>query len=374
MNYKLEVLSPVHIGTGKSLTPLEFILDNDFIAFDLPRLCQKNPKRGELIAQEMMKRDTRSCTLSDLLEPAEIKDTNLHCYRTTLSLAVRKLLRGKEVNQATKSPCHRIYIPGSSIKGALRTAVAYNVFKSNSAILQSLLNKPFDDFVTKEIFRGAEENATHDVFRAITVTDSIPQDPAAVLELVAEKVLSIGINAEGIGRITQSRDEFKHWFSFYEAVKEGTTFQGKIEFNNNVINSKILGWKNHQYSLTLDYILQCANNFAKEICSWEKNYFGKVERNVDVSRILSFYGKLEREIEHIKEHSCYLSIGHGSGWHKLTAGMLIEKSLTSEAFKKFRKNNKLASNRLDFQLPKTRKLVMLDERPFAPFGWIKLIV
>ncbi|HEY9231132.1 MAG TPA: hypothetical protein VIS78_03275, partial [Blastocatellia bacterium] len=116
--------------------------------------------------------------------------------------------------------------------------------------------------------------------------------------------------------------------------------------------------------------------FAGDLCQWETEYFtafATASREVDVEPVLEFYKYLAAEIRSAPPHTLYFSIGHGSGWHKLTVGLLLEKRLSGERFAELRRSLKLADRHTDFAYPKSRKLVMGGEnRADSPFGWVRL--
>lgn len=126
----LTILSPVHIGSGQEIDPTEYIVkDSIFYRIDLPRFLSEMPPslRAEFdrkvsdpnpfVIRDFICRhvdpEKYACFKADagVFEPA---------YKESLSNPNRQL----EINLFTRTPgTWRAYIPGSSIKGAIRTAV-----------------------------------------------------------------------------------------------------------------------------------------------------------------------------------------------------------------------------------------------------------
>jgi len=40
MKYEIEVISPVHIGSGGTISPIEYVVENNFYRVDMDRLFE----------------------------------------------------------------------------------------------------------------------------------------------------------------------------------------------------------------------------------------------------------------------------------------------------------------------------------------------
>ena len=169
MKLKIKTLTPIHIGTGKELTPLEFF-NNYRINYD---------KLFDLIAEE--KRDEffnwidqfqeTSFSVTDIQKKFNIKPNDIisKCglYRFNQSFQ-------DKAREGIKDSSNKLFIPGSSIKGAIRTALLYKVLKNhsfNSTLsnsIESLLSKANNlrgqTGKIKNLLKSADEELQNEVF------------------------------------------------------------------------------------------------------------------------------------------------------------------------------------------------------------------
>ena len=95
-------------------------------------------------------------------------------------------------------------------------------------------------------------------------------------------------------------------------------------------------------------------------------------QDIDVKTVLDFYRDLKCQINNAEDSTCYLCLGQGVGWHKMTIGMLLERDRNFD-FRKLRRTLRLADRRLQFEYPKSRKLLMKSADEIqAVFGWVKI--
>ena len=125
-------------------------------------------------------------------------------------------------------------------------------------------------------------------------------------------------------------------------------------------------------NFSLEQLVKAANTFSIDICNWEQKFFEKSVEGIDVKPILDFYQDLKKRIQHAESSVCYLCLGQGAGWHKMTVGMLLERDRNFD-FRKLRRTLRLADRRLNFEYPKSRKMLMKsDDEIQAVFGWVEL--
>jgi CRISPR type III-A-associated RAMP protein Csm5 len=131
---EIEALTPVHVGTGDLLGPLEYAVRGPKVGVaDLGRLFRREPARAEAIGQQLAGTSPsalRSLSLESLLTPKELADEALWRYcRQASDATLAELGRARtlehELRPAMKTPDGRAYLPGTAIKGALRTALIF---------------------------------------------------------------------------------------------------------------------------------------------------------------------------------------------------------------------------------------------------------
>ena len=213
-NLKLVVLTPLHIGDGDKLLPYEvYIKDKKahIIRFEnlikqASQIYKNSPQlRQKLlnVAQEI--RNARSfIPFERIIQILNLKVEQIKFDYEIPSDPLNNT-QPKEVETFIKS-LGKVFIPGSELKGAFRTAYAYHMLLNNDDLyrefereLENLLEeikfKPFNfrkrklnEFAQQweeKIFRaqGVRQSAITDIFKTLHISDSPLTDPAEVLSL-----------------------------------------------------------------------------------------------------------------------------------------------------------------------------------------------
>jgi len=130
---KLHLLSPIHIGAGQELDPFSYIIrDDTLLLIDLLKWMEDYHARSEL--EDMMDSDDFIALRAYIADNFD-NDNAIRGAVPIKSPAVistyRKAIKDKNsenqvlINFMTRNDITRVpYIPGSSIKGAIRTAIA----------------------------------------------------------------------------------------------------------------------------------------------------------------------------------------------------------------------------------------------------------
>ncbi|MBF1195993.1 MAG: type III-A CRISPR-associated RAMP protein Csm5 [Fusobacterium periodonticum] len=185
--FSLLAMAPIHIGNGEKYTSREFIYENGYFYFpDMGKFYNRMVEKGydqkfERFLQET-KPSARNNRLISFLEDNRISDRNFGGYRIieTKLETNNNYLRGGALNQVSKfirDPFGNPYIPGSSLKGAIRT----------------ILMNTNPDWNNKNVLQGKKENKSlipwgakkgqnyDDLFNAIRVSDSKPFSNASLI-------------------------------------------------------------------------------------------------------------------------------------------------------------------------------------------------
>ena len=286
------------------------------------------------------------------------------------------------------------YIPGSEIKGALRTVFLYGILKKNikkkNQILTQLeqlkpeikkLTNIYDEREKKtkkkeilnklselienlevKIFRANQKDAQYDLFKAVIISDSSP---------ISYNDLYI----DAIKVLNSSRD----LRSYSEVLKEGL----KIKLNG-FIDEKIAleglkrltifdeKLKNQNIEkVTWQFLKESAIDFYLSLIEKEKNFIKNKVNDLELKNsLLTQLEKLETTINEVKKSSKILiplRIGQHQGYLSITIMQLVKEerpNLFSEVFK-------VSAPQVRNELNKTRK-VLESERKFL--GWCFLHV
>lgn len=171
-NIKIQVLSPIHIGSGEQIDPLEYVVDgNLFFRLDINRFLSELP--------EQLKKDFYTATDSAnpvVLRHFFLKNMDYKKHQLYQSVAQPSFIESYKqsiddpktqllVNLMTRSPGdYKAYIPGSSIKGAIRTAVISTL--ANQRNIKPRNFKKFENEVLQ--YRDGKR----DPFRCLRIADA----------------------------------------------------------------------------------------------------------------------------------------------------------------------------------------------------------
>ena len=178
--FSLLAMAPIHIGNGEKYTSREFIYENGYFYFpDMGKFYNRMVEKGydqkfERFLQET-KPSARNNRLISFLLDNRISDRNFGGYRIieTELETDNKQLRGGALNQVSKfmrDAFGNPYIPGSSLKGAIRTILMNTNpdWNNENVVKNKKENKSLIPW-------GAKKGQNYDdLFNAIRVSDSKP--------------------------------------------------------------------------------------------------------------------------------------------------------------------------------------------------------
>ncbi len=132
-NVNLHILSPIHVGTGQELDPFSYVIrDKGLFLIDLVKWIESYSDREKL--ESMMDSDNFANIRSFIAERFNFEDAVLCSIpvdnKNLLETYEKAIKERNPRNQVLISPMMRnevtmdAFIPGSSIKGAIRTAIA----------------------------------------------------------------------------------------------------------------------------------------------------------------------------------------------------------------------------------------------------------
>jgi CRISPR-associated protein Csm5 len=411
MQLKITTLSPIHIGNGERANGLSYVKHSGkiyFVEFDvLKDSFSKIPgamddfeawmiKQSDLIdklelqreqakraknkeKEEKLKKELRTAResfslttyLSNGLQQKEAVDTILKHPRAYALNNKSRIGNNQDIELFIKQPDFRVYIPGSEVKGAIRTAVLYNKLEESHLTelekkLGQVRSKKDLEGVDKwlqELLRDEEEkDAKHDLLRFVQVSDSKYLSPQNCLFVNQIETLGMRI------------------FPLFQEVCWGDVLSNeKVEFSSsfNVSGSGIqeeVLFKNRKDLLSRSEILKCCHNFSKSLLEMEKKYPEFQNKHSILDRLV----KIESQN---KENAPVLRIGKGQGLLSITMDLLIKnynlplyvdliEKLGKWTGKKLKRNQQ--TGQYDYEnFPATRRVIVKDN-DYLSLGWVKL--
>lgn len=352
---EIEMLTPLHIASGHGTlfrdTP-DFLQRGDRIAvLDPTRL-------GDGLSPQQIDRLANGASLTAMLRelPAGVLDRITHYRLTSPFGEVQKF------QPAIKLADGRPYVPGSSLKGALRTVLAWAMMRAGETELDVATMPAHDpraaaDRMEADLF-GPEE--TREFPQSLRVSDTGGADESALA-----RVRVYSVKREGLRP--------KHFVIDVESLPAGEILYGTLRIDDWQLKQRsrrgdpgdrqseafIFGRGGHY----LGRLMRLANIMALNLINAEIEFYsthGMFEL-VDVYRRLKgTLGQLDGDRE------CLLQLGWGVGWHAHTVGLTLDE----ETFQAVRDKYDLGTPGAEF--PKTRKLADPGAGEMAPLGWLRL--
>ncbi|MEM1513402.1 MAG: type III-A CRISPR-associated RAMP protein Csm5 [Candidatus Thermoplasmatota archaeon] len=352
---ELEVLTPLHVGNGNVFTSIDFVIENkNFIKMDFDKFAGYCIENNISLVEEINK-EKEDFKMEDFLKKNNLNPTDFSQYSIPMKIDFDRIRNTKpQIREFIKNIEGFPYIPGSSIKGAIRTALLWKivseekVFDYCKELLEKKYIKPNEACIRleKEIF-GKEPH--YDILRALRISDTLPFSLSS-LEINEIKIVG---NPRTIP-------------TYIESIKRGEKTSFYFRIDNELLNKHIFKENLVKEYMKKEEIFKICSEFSKEIILKQLNYkFSNVTKNV-------FY-KLKDEIENCKENEMILNLGWGGGWHAKTIGLKAEKFEEWEKGRNLRKKLGLGRNpktgKFVLKFPKTRRVSYNNE---YPLGWVKI--
>ena len=353
MRYRLEVLSPIHIGNGLEISPMEYVVDDSgFYRVDMDSLFRD-----------------KDFSIDDFIKNTELDSFYLgefyggiakrhKRYVLEVSDSAKNSMRIKknEVREFIKTG-GGVYIPGSSIKGAIRTAFLWSLLKDDDGWLSKVkyleeiargfkkVNKnKVDDKIEQEVFG---KDPKYDFFKLLRVSDSniLPYS-------------SLSVNKVRI--LTKKFDDiWKRFDILLETINVGTNFELDISIDRSLMDADIFS---NVPVRSLDDLGVVCSQFSLDLIDYELDFF----KSCNVGGILDNVNRFYRTLREIRG-GILLRISWGSGWHSMTIGRILDGILIDMLRRRYGLGRKGVP-----VFPKTRKLIFGGDKPIYPLGWIKL--
>lgn len=352
---KLTTQTPIHIGSGGVLEK-----DFDYVnegtktwVLDLDILLEKRIKPGDTHHINLL----MSTKPANLLQPNDFNPKN-----RIFSYVMRGQTHSKNdhtpIRSFIKTGFNQPYIPGSSLKGALRTILFRQGYQERyTTLTNDNLNadnkERFGEMLEMEIF-GRDPN--YDLLKAFAVADSNGLNPNDLVVLNAyifshnteepkPKPVSIACEFLPAGRVfttTITIDEY-----YFSDLAEKLEFQSKRDWLTELRNYAV-----HQATEQL--------NIAKEYLSYfpDSNGLKKCDDLLNLE---------------LTSNQFLVQIGWGGGWNSKTLAFALDSSAKELVMKTYRLGKKGFTYNSKIPFPKSRRLIALTREDInSPnlLGWV----
>ena len=351
---EIEVLTPIHIGTGDTIDSLEYTLGESFNRVDMVTIFEDEDFNYEYYKKVF--------EISDRLKNKNVLySAKLHSSTKQRLLAAKKRgARGTtEVLEHLKSYVS-VYLPGASIKGAIRTSVLVAAIERAPSLLdiaEKAVNtsKVGDKFASRNLEgRVFGKDPQYDIMRALIVSDS---EELEVHEgtLSVEEVRIAPMKREGSLSL------------FCETIKQGVKLTCNTKLDEFVLTGEVASTLEFtERRWMVDDVCGPCNRFARIIISHEIDYFSSL--GDEFVGIVQQYERLDDRLQNLPENSFLLRVGWGTGWISHTIGALLKR----EGIDATRVVRTLSRSNVLEQFPKSRKLIYRGETPYGVLGWVEV--
>lgn len=364
-NCTLKTVTPIFIGAGSeyNYSPNEYIQ-------------RKARLKGKDTVVNIIKRidiskyykslpdDKKDDFLADVSEPDfsldDIKDKNVGKYTNYMSIS-NCVNKPRTIMEHVKT-LNKLYIPGSSIKGALETALLYDntttrnikkiSIRRNKKGNYFLNNRDYNNFINNYFSAdNARNKAQSNIMKYLQITDTNTINTRPYIYDTKT------IEATSNHNYTYHKRHGNIVYGFYETVKPNKELQCDFITRTDDKILEKLNLTGKKELLNIEYIKEALYNFSQDYIEYEIEFTKKY--NMDF--LTKFYKELSKTNSIDKP---LIKIGAGSGLMQTTINMKIKKE-DPVLFEKIRQINRRS---YPYEYPKSRKITCKTQRPL---GWIQ---
>ena len=381
---EVEVLTPLHIGSGKSFQPSDVVRDPEsFFVINEKKLIKKFADNPEVLKEL----ENPRLILQKFFEDHEdlyVDDYMLYELESHTKKTVRygMPLNSFARNGAKFSP----YIPGSSIKGTLLSGILWDLNQIARGDSEKWTSDIFISALKRCFHRNDMSINDNDFMGAIMGKDSSSFAQKAFRVLDAElKPEDIGVYAIAMFHCDRPNGTGYHWtgiqkqptndftkisYELIEAIKPGTKFKVKIIVDDVALKnvkfgefgSKLRQGKPYEFGDIASAIFELAFNTLHS----EKDFYNKTghRKLIDVSE--DIYNYASSIAEDPESNEIMFRLGWGMNYHGVT-GFLWQDDIVK----------KLGLPMLNYDkypYPKSRRIVFDGQNEVGTPGWVKMSI
>lgn len=368
-----ETLTPIHIGSGNELNGnFEYLLFPDVRQL---AIVDTN-KILDIIGSENINHwvsivDNDEDLLTYLYQRKKnliIEDVAERIIEITNTAPIPSKNKLKEQLHLgiTKQPT----VPGSSLKGSMRTAILKKLIKDNASFAQKNENlehkykkNTFDDSKVQAHYLGATPNK--DLLRFLRVSDLVFHTNTCVVQ------------NNIINQFRNSWGEKKEQTSYWECIPSGIQAEGNIQIpeilmqrvqEKHFLSGKYFGL------LTTERLFKVINEHTLLLIQNELEFWEDENNPLAIGDYMEHLTHLKEQLKSTNTQQCILRVGAGGGWDFMTGGWAAgvdvyeDHILSDDTWVKLKRSLRKKRYNDNTIFPKTRKLI----EGGLPLGFLKL--
>jgi CRISPR type III-A-associated RAMP protein Csm5 len=366
------VLSAVHVGTGESLGRKAFVSEDDQIHVVDERKLMATVGSSHRLQESFVRFcEDQGAWLREFLVQNRIPVASVVAYTVGL-MGERPREMLPFIKTAGSPP--RAYLPGSSVKGALRSALLRSVLLDDEGLRGAAAARAEEDLradwkpkfpglsVEREFF-GPDPQ--HDLMRVLQIADTRPV-PASRLQVAEVRTLS---SMQG------RRLEPKRFILSPEVLPAGARLRGEMVINAYLISGEArargLELEGERARRLLDFMGEC-NRAAGDLIAQEIDFFSRHNER----ELVAFYEQLQERLKGLGQTGCLLRLGWGAGFDDKAVTDVFEDRLFDALRDAYRipvgRPGRRGPGLPKPLSPKSRKIAFRRDGPPEPLGWLQL--
>ncbi|MEG3224834.1 MAG: type III-A CRISPR-associated RAMP protein Csm5 [Methanobacteriales archaeon Met13] len=366
MKMKISTITPLHVGSGSEYGAQEFYKASAsgkevLVRADINKLFLMLP--DELKDEFIIRLEEPQFKLQPFLQEvmSKLPKGSLGKIRIYFSYLESKF--PDSIAEHVKTS-HQAYIPGSSIKGSVKTALLHDMVGSGDIKRMKRLFRRSRRDDKAEIRRRGSQKFQDDFFssnpkkapstsimRFLQITDTKP-----VAKMAIHSINSVKAGKNGWTWYRHSEDAGK---TFIESIGKGNQLEFEMNLNQKDEIIRKLGLDYKKEYLSLERILECIYRFSDDLIENEIDFAQKYR----IDFLEDFYHEISSQNT---AKSPIMNIGQGTGFLASTIGLKIREE-DGGIYDKVREATKRRTYSDEF--PKTRKVIMEE---MVPMGWVKV--
>ena len=355
MNYKLTCLTPTLIGNGDELAPIDYMVWKDQInVLDQRRIFKlfaRGPRLDGYLAQLKKANKLDFASWGGLAQ--NYAGRRIPFEHTSLTRHFERASAEHLFIRTFSSNSSGIYVPGTAIKGALRTGTVFAGWNENA--WQNVMSQlGSGDRVPRGLAAQADDRIAGKRFSSVGSSDSTSLPNSATRVYLTRASTLTGRDGSKLelawkrspGGSTKSADDATP--TFIEMAQPGSMFEGVFRAKDTAP------------------LFRAANQFAAGLLGNHASY----AETAKLTRLSEAIAGLKAEVERAAESrtSCLLPLGWGGGFLGKAALTDSNSDAVRDVFRKLPFYQRAIQSGLPF--PKTRRIVFLNDQPATLAGWM----
>ena len=373
MRYRLTALTPLLVGDGNELSPVDYMVWKDQVnVLDQTRIFKLLARGPRLEGYLTQLRKATKLDFASWGGFAQNFSQRRIPFENASSTAIWNSAPPESLFIPTFASNHNgAYLPASALKGALRTGLVFS--RWSPAVMERLTASMEGDRLPRRLSEAAESQAGASQTKIVSAADSKPV-PASVFNVYLSRVASLDTRQpgrpqlvwkiSGRGSVPNQRVN-ESTPVFTEMATPGTAFEGdwKLErFFETEEVSRALGWRS---APKLETLIEAANHYAAA----QFRVHSKYAEAAGLDTLQKTIQQLQQRLEDAAAvpGTCLVCLGWGSGFVSKAAFLDTD----NEAYRKILRTVPAISKsiREGVPFPKTRRVVFADGQPAFLPGW-----